>query len=234
MRRRLVWLYIALVTVFLSSDVFAGRRSIRIDIGAWYSPESIGYDLGGETCPDAMYIAWYNSILGKTYYQGDVRWPGGHVRPDGYNTQVQFVTSAFEGLNSFTCQSSRPYTPGAFPETYLNASILPADEAWLGKLIGDNHDNAAHATRYSFMGQGPGGYYGRQWVFYWFSNGRTVVALYGTQEGQATYEWIWDYSWEGIWLWRADENPGWSGDYFCFQDGVFEGYCEVFRAGFEE
>jgi len=235
MRRLLLWVYIVMVTVLLASDAFAGRRSIRIDIGAWNSPQPIlGYDFGGDTCPNAIYMAWYNSILNKSFYYGDVRWPEGHTRPDGLATQVQFVTSTFEGLNSFTCQTSRPYTEGAFPETYLNESIFPADEAWLGKMIGSNEDNAVHATRFSFLGEGPGGYYGRQWVFYWFSNGRTVVALYGAQEGQASYEFIWDYSWDGIWLWKAEEHPDWNGDYFCFQDGVFESYCEVFKAGFED
>ncbi len=106
------------------------------------------------------------------------------------------------------------------------------DEAWLANLIGANQDNAVRATRYSFLGEYSGGYYGRQWVFYWFSNGRTVVALYGPKDGEATFEWVWEYHF-GTWLWRAEDSPDWNGEYFCFQDGVYEGYCEIFNSGFE-
>lgn len=214
-------------------DAFAGRRGVRVDAGAWNAPQPIGYDLGGDTCPDAKYYAWFNSQLNKSFYYGEVHWPEGETRPDGKAVLVQFVTSSFEGLTIFNCQTSRAYTPGAFPEEYLNESIFPPEEAWLGAMIGANTDNSVHATRYSWLGEYSGGYYGRQWVFYRFANGRTVVALYGSEEGQINYEWIWEYYY-GTWLWKGEENPNWNGEYFCFQDGVFEGYCEIFRSGFED
>jgi len=165
---------------------------------------------------------------GPTLFWGWVNW-----------NNYQFLTSAFEGLNSFYCQQSRPWTPGAYPEEYLNREILPADEADLANMIGSNTNNAVSAIRYSFLGDYPQFLYGRQWTFYFFPDGLTVVALYGPQDGQTTYEGIWDFNYPGY-IWKADVNV-WNGEYFCFRDGDYISDCvtpppppeEIFRDGFE-
>jgi hypothetical protein len=152
---------------------------------------------------------------------------------------LQFTTSAFEGLNRFYCQSSRPYQPGLFPEEYLNESIFPADEADLAALIGSNTDNAVSALRYSFLGDYPGYLYGRQWTFYFFPDERTVVALHGVAENQATYEWIWDEL-DGLYVFSA-QTDYWDGEYFCFDGRYYIGDCvtappppeQIHQNGFE-
>ncbi len=218
-RLSLLLLLVFSVSVFTINDAQAGRRGVRVDAGAWNLPQEISLGGGSGACPEAGWDAEVPVFEpGPTIFWGWVDWMG-----------LEFRTSGFQGLDTFTCQTSKPYTPGAQPEEYLNEASFPVDEAGLGAVIGDNTDNAVHAIRYSFTGESNGQIYGRQWTFYFFSNGDTVVALHGVQPAQATYEWIYDHA-NLQYVWRAEDDPYWDGEYFCFYDGggysQFSGTCE--------
>lgn len=233
MVRRLL-LLLRTVPLFLLplTDAEAGRRGLRVDVGAWNTPQNIAYGGGFGACPEAGWDA-EESNPGQTptvyLYWGWVDWLG-----------LEFRTSGFQGLDTFTCESSKSYTPGASPEEYLNAAIFPPDEADLAAMIGANTGNSVTAMRYSYLGPFGGGYYGRQWTFYFFPAGLTVVALHGAQDGQDTFEWIFDHT-NGVYVWDALAD-GWSGEYLCFQDGFYVGDCvppappppeDIFINGFE-
>lgn len=207
------------VCIFTIEDAQAGRRGVRVDIGAWNAPLEI--ELGGDegACPESGWDAQVPVFEpGPTIFWGWVHWLG-----------LEFRTSGFEGLDTFTCQTSKPYTPGAQPDEYLNEATFPEDEANLGAVIGDNTDNAVHAIRYSFTGEFQGQTYGRQWTFYFFDDGTVVVALHGVLPAQVTYEWIYDHT-NSQYVWRAEDDPFWNGEYFCFYDyggwSAFNGTCE--------
>jgi hypothetical protein len=212
-----------------STNAEAGRRGLRVDLGAWNAPAEISLGGGSGACPEAGWDAEVPVFEpGPTIFWGWVLW-----------SDLRFVTSAFVGLSSFYCQTSRPYQPGASPDEYLNESIFPADEADLAAMIGNNADNAVTAIRYSFVGNPLGNAYGRQWAFYFFPGGRTVVALYGVEDDQQTYEYIWDTAAE-IYVFNAQQHS-WNGDYFCFDYGIYSGDCvtappppeEIFADGFD-
>lgn len=209
-----------IVCIFTIDDAQAGRRGVRVDIGAWNPPQDIVLGGGSGACPEAGWRAEF-LVQGSNdlYFWGSVDW-----------MDFQFQTSAFVGLINMTCQTSKPFTPGAQPEEYLNEAIFPADEANLGAYIGANTDNAVHAIRYSFTGEGGEGIYGRQWTFYFFSHGEVIVSLHGVLPAQITYEWIYDHA-NDQYVWRAEDNLFWNGEYFCFYDygtGTFQfsGTCE--------
>lgn len=90
-------------------------------------------------------------------------------------------------------------------------------------------DNAVHAIRYTFTGEHQGQSYGRQWTFYFFSNGETVVSLHDVPPEVIALDYISTYNQN---VWRADDGPPyWDGEYFCFYDNgagdfVFSGTCE--------
>jgi len=206
--------------IFIIDDAQAGRRGVRVDVGAWNPPQEIflGGGIGG--CPEASWSAGF-LVQGSNdlYFWGTVN-----------RLDHAFTTSAFVGLSNMSCQTSKPYTPGADPQEYLNEAVFPADEASLGAYIGANTDNAVNAIRYSFTGEFEGQIYGRQWTFYFFSSGEVVVSLHGVQPAQATFEWIYDYA-SQQYVWRAEDNPYWNGEYFCFYDNgagsyQFSGTCE--------
>ena len=232
----LLLLFLLTASTFLSSQAHAGRRSLRVDVGAWNAPQAISLGGGLGACPEA---GWDGHVPifqpAPTIYWGWVIW-----------MDLEFRTSGFEGLDTFTCQTSKPYSFGADPLEYLNEAIFPPDEADLGAYIGDNTDNAVHAVRYSFTGEANGTPYGRQWTFYFFSSGETVVSLHGVQPSQATYERIYDLS-NSQYIWRAEDDPFWDGAYFCFYSSggypYYGGNCEpappplpdgIFLSGFEE
>lgn len=208
----------------------AGRRGLRVDLGAWNEAHEIVLGAGNGACPEAGWDAEVPVFEpAPTILWGWVTW-----------NDLEFRTSAFEGLNSFYCQTSRAYQPGALPEEYLNQAIFPADEADLGALIGDNEDNAVSALRYSFLGDHSGfPLYGRQWAFYFFPNQLTVVALHGVEDNQPTYEWIWDKL-DLVYVFNAQINY-WDGEYFCFDGRSYIGDCvtpppppeQMFLNGFE-
>ena len=236
-RRPFLLLFVLLIAcIFCINHAYAARRGVRVDLGAWNAPEVISLGGGLGACPEA---GWDASVPvfdpGPTIFWGWVNWK-----------DFEFRTSGFEGLDTFTCQTSKPYSPGADPGEYLNEAIFPADETDLGAYIGANTDNAVHAIRYSFTGEVPGQIYGRQWTFYFFSNGETVVSLHGVQPAQVTYEWIYDHA-NDQYAWRAEDDLYWDGQYFCFYDDgaggfLFSGTCEpapppppedIYRDGFE-
>lgn len=214
----LLLLLVLSVSISAINEAHAGRRGVRVDLGAWNPPQEISLGAGSGACPEAGWNAEFPGFEpGPTIFWGWVTYNG-----------IEFRTSGFEGLDTFTCQTSKPYTPGAQPDEYLNEATFPADEANLGAVIGENKNNAVHAIRYSFTGEYQGQIYGRQWTFYFFTfASEVVVALHGVQPGQTTYEWIYDHNYEQY-LWRAQDDLYWDGEYFCFGGGLswYSGTCE--------
>jgi len=230
MKRQFLLMLLTLsVGLFSALDAQAGRRSIRIDLGAWLQPVSIPPYVGESTgtCSGA---GVYGSPNPPQY--GWVSWNGYFFKT--YSNQSLL-------LDQFYCQHARAYSPVFDPSEYLNESIFPPDEDGLAYMIGDNLDNSVSAVRYSFLDNSTSPPSGRQWTFYFFPNDLTVVALYGVPDdgslspGEGIYklgsEWIW---WE--------ETDGFTGQYFCFQGDSYIGDCvgppppppeEIFISGFE-
>lgn len=200
-----------------ADDAHAGRRSLRVDVGAWYpSVPVIPYQgIATEACPGA---GVNGSLVNEPLYQqGFVGW-----------NSIWFQAAATDGLvlSEFYCQHSRPYQALADPSEYLNATVFPADEQGLAGMVGGNTDGAVSAIRYSFLQADPNGEFNRQWAFYFFPDGLTVVALYGVPTGDSVYpsEMIFDNQspYETFW---SSTRDGFTGQYFCFQGRSYIGDC---------
>jgi hypothetical protein len=230
-------LALAAILMFSTGSAEAGRRSIRIDFGAW-GPQYEIYPFEPDQnpmCPGAY-------VSGSPYFEpyyllGSVGWNG-----------LYFQTATFYGLNLniYYCQHSKPYQAFANPSEYLNSSTFPEEERDLAHWIGANTDNAVTAIRYSFLGYENSQLIGRQWAFYFFPDELTVVALYGVPDDGSTYpyESISDFSLEApdYLLWESVRD-GFDGQYFCFQGKEYIGDCvppappppeEIFMNSFEE
>lgn len=211
--KTLFQLTLLVMILVVATEAQAGRRALRVDQGAWNVPQPISLGGGTGACPEAGFdidVPVFNP--GPSIGYGWVDWMG-----------FRFMTSGFDGLDTFYCQTSKQWTQGADPGEYLNEEIFPEDEADLAYAIGPNTDNAVTAVRYSFVDDYPQVTYGRQWTFYFFANGTTIVALHGVQDNQSTYEYIYDYD-ELAYVFRA-ETDYWDGGYFCFQGKWYYGDC---------
>lgn len=208
-------LFFSLPLIFLVAicDAEAGRRGLRIDLGAWNTQQPISLGGGSGACPEAAYdISIPIPGPGPSLGFGWVSWQ-----------DLQFMTSAFEGLDTFYCQTSKPYQQGASTDEYLNEGIFPADEEDLAAMIGANTNNAVTAIRYTFVNDPSSPTYGRQWTFYFFPDGLTVVALHGVLDNQVTYEWIFDHE-ASAYVFQA-QFDFWDGGYFCFDGREYQGDC---------
>jgi len=218
------------VGLFSALDAQAGRRSIRIDLGAWLQPVSIPPYVGESTgtCSGA---GVYGSPNPPQY--GWVSWNGYFFKTRSYSG---------EPLDEFYCQKARLYSFSLDLSEYLNESVFPADEAGLAYMVGENTDNSVQATRYSFLDTSTAQATGRQWAFYFFPDDLTVVALHGVPDDGSTppSEGIYHLA-TAEWIWWSDTD-GFSGQYFCFQGETYIGDCvgppppppeEVFINGFE-
>ncbi|HET6564864.1 MAG TPA: hypothetical protein VFG52_05580, partial [Xanthomonadales bacterium] len=105
------------LSIFMLNEAQAGRRGVRVDLGAWNAPQDISLGGGEGACPEAGWNAEVPVFEpGPTIFWGWV-----------FLGEQEFRTSGFEGLNTFKCQTSKPYTPGAQPDEYLNEATFPAD-----------------------------------------------------------------------------------------------------------
>lgn len=230
---------VALLALGIVADAEAGRRSIRIDLGAWDSAiEFTPFSGSSEDCPGAGVFGEGDPNFPPINHRGYIIWNNLYFQTANFNTPA---------LSSFYCQNSNPYNPGnPNPLYYLNEESFPAEERDLAHFIGPNLNNAVSAIRYSFLGFS-GGSYGRQWAFYFFPNDLTVVALYGVPDNGSTYpmESIIDLtlpSADDEWLLWNSQRDGFNGEYFCFQGREYIGDCvppappppdEIFLDGFE-
>jgi len=233
-RSHRAWLPVIVIASLLAVSLAeAGRRSIRIDFGAWGPARPIDLWTNTSTCP------WASGVSGN---------PGVYLYAFVYRDSVVFQTATFYEPDSFTegyCQLSRPYQAGLSTDEYLNEAAFPEEERDLAYMIGPNTNNAVSAVRFSFLGQDNQDLFGRQWAFYFFPNDLLVVGLYGVPNDGSTYpfESIFDqntfaYVWESV-------RDGFDGQYFCFQGQEYIGDCvppapppppppvEVFMDGFE-
>jgi hypothetical protein len=240
-RSHRAWLPVIVIASLLAVSLAeAGRRSIRIDLGAWGNSVPITpWQGSNENCPGAGVFGEGDPNFPPIQHRGYIIW-----------NDIYFQTATFYDppLDSFFCQFSAPYDPGfSTPFTYLNFASFPPEEADLAYFIGLNTNNAVSGLRYSFLGFGNSGSFGRQWVFYFFPDGLTVVGLYGVPDDGSTYatESIIDLqlpSANDEWLLWNSQRDGFSGQYFCFQGRQYIGDCvppappppeEVFMDGFE-
>jgi hypothetical protein len=190
--------------LMIATDLSAARRALRIDFGAWGPERSFQFD--NLFCP--MHIS--GSALDNLYYDPNASLIfQNDVFPDTYTARRY-------------CQSIPGYEDGMTTDEYLNSEIFPADEAGLAAKVGTNQDDHVRAFRYTFVDGDPfdektTGY---QWAFYEFSNGITIVALYGDLPVRAD-----DFSpviyfeskvSEDIELFWSAGNDGFEGQYFCF------------------
>jgi len=215
--RLVLWVLFVSMLLLPVPDAEAGRRGLRVDFGAW----SQGIPFEPHVGPDTGQCAGAGV---SASFAVPPFWQQGYV-----NRGILFQTTAFDGLDmdEFYCQHSQPYTPFADPSQYLNETSFPEDERDLAYMIGPNTDNAVSGIRYAFMGTNSQGLYGRQWVFYFFPDDLMVVSLHGVPEGSMTYpyESIMDFSEPVDWLIWDSERDGFTGQYFCFQDGEYIGDC---------
>jgi hypothetical protein len=197
----------------------AGRRSIRIDFGAWHAAIAFEPFVAPDNpdCPGAGVSG--SPFFEPLYQTGYVSW-----------NSLYFQTATFDGLplDQFYCQHSRPYQPFLDVSEYLNSTSFSPAENDLAYWIGTNTDNAVSAIRYSYLGMENNEWIGRQWAFYFFPNDLTVVALYGVPDDGSTYpyESISDFTLppEDYLLWES-ERDGFDGQYFCFQGREYIGDC---------
>lgn len=222
-----------LCTLFTPQDAEAGRRSIRVDFGAWN--DALPFD--DHRCP------------GGFEQELDIAWRG-----------HQFSATSNPDFKEDTyCQDPGWYSEGDPPETYLNQEIFGPDEAGLAAMIGSNDSSdrskRVYAARYTFLNRDrfsedplPEGF---QWGFYFFPGDITLVTIYGEIPiGSMGFEPV-IYNHHGT-VWDSGEE-GYDGEYFCFEKNVYigtwdgelseageESRCElllgelIFDAGFEK
>ncbi len=177
----------------------AGRRSLRIDFGAWSDVLALGtLDCPGSAADDASVTQLDHQFVGSDS-----------------NTYL---------VNAY-CQSANTWTPDADVFDYLNSTTVPFDEEGLALKIGDN-DSPPLITglRYSFLdrdGEDPD-VDGFQWAFFFFPGGVTLVALYGeTPVGSPDF--LPRIEHQGSPVWQASTD-GFDGEYFCFDGTTFIGF----------
>jgi hypothetical protein len=187
-----------ILVLIMSSDLMAARRGLRVDFGAWGD----GSAMGPPDCSDGSTTS------------GSVTWSG-----------IRFVGSFLSTYNyDAYCQSPAAYVEGMSTSEYLNEDSVPEDEAGLAAKIGANTDNSVTAIRYSFLDRGrfDENVLGFQWAFYFFSNGVTLVALYGNVDlGAFNFDPYIVQSGEFLW---DSEVDGFDGEYFCFNGTTFIGF----------
>lgn len=146
---------------------------------------------------------------------GSAGCPGTTAGGAAANTLVQRLGFTFSGRAN-TAYLVKDYCEVALPGTLTTANYFQPDERDLARLFGDN-PNAIAGIRYSLLDNVDlFSATGFQWGFYTFPTGVTVVGLYGlvgvTLDNTSS---ISSSVWNG--------QNGYSGQYFCFQNGGYIG-----------
>ena len=186
-----------LVFVLIAADAEAGRRGVRVD----------GF---GDTW------ATYDGLNGDPPGIGSANCPGTTSGSTAADTLIQNLGFTFSGFAS-TAYLVDDYCQVANAGTLTSTNYTYSDETGLATLFGGNSDNAITGIRYAFLDQdrfsSPTGF---QWGFYTFPGNFTLVGLYGLES--VTLD---NTSYISGELWNGQD--GYSGEYFCFQNGIYIG-----------
>jgi hypothetical protein len=146
---------------------------------------------------------------------GSAGCPGTTAGATAANTLVQRLGFTFSGRAN-TAYLVNDYCQVALAGTLTTANYFQPDERDLARLFGDN-PNAIAGIRYSILDNADlFSATGFQWGFYTFPTGVTVVGLYGLQT--LTLDNTSSIS-SSVW----NGQNGYSGQYFCFQNGAYIG-----------
>jgi hypothetical protein len=149
------------------------------------------------------------------YAIGSAGCPGTAAGATAANTLVTRLGFTFSGRAN-TAYLVNDYCQVALAGTLTTANYFQPDERDLARLFGDD-PNAIGGIRYSLLDQANvSSATGFQWGFYTFPTGVTVVALYGLQSLTLDST---SYITPGVW----SGTNGYSGQYFCFQNGAYIG-----------
>lgn len=188
---------LAILFALVTANAEAGRRGLRVD---GFGDSWTTYD-GQNTDPPGI---------------GTANCPGTTSGSTAADTLILNVGFTFSGLES-TAYLVDDYCQVANAGTLTSTNYFYSDETGLATLFGDNSDNAITGIRYAFLDQdrfsSPTGF---QWGFYTFPGNVTLVALYGLESVTLDNT---SYISGGVW---SGQN-GYSGEYFCFKNGVFIG-----------
>jgi Tol biopolymer transport system component len=139
---------------------------------------------------------------------------GTRIEWRGFEFQILAPATPVAGMY---CQAG---TPGDF-----GGLALHPEETEVSALIGPNHDNAAKALRYTYLFDNPSPFvavHRAQWAFYTFDDDFALVALHGP-ETNLTFDPLTAATRisRGAVLWQG--SGAYSGEYFCFDGGVYLG-----------
>ena len=192
--QRFITILIVLLLLFLAStDAQAGRRSLRVDFGAWTED---GFAIGSADCP------------GTTVSSSGVSWQGFRFEADPFVPDEQYLVDSY-------CQTVAQYEDGLEDFEYLNSEIFFDDEAGLAAKVGTNTGLfPVEAIRYTFL---DGDRFesetrGYQFAFYFFPNGITLATVYGDWTSSTAVDVTIHDGGQFIW------NGPYDGEYFCFRD----------------
>jgi len=146
---------------------------------------------------------------------GSAGCPGTTAGAAAANTLVQRLGFTFSGREN-TAYLVKDYCEVALAGTLTTTNYFQPDETDLAHLFG-NDPNAIAGIRFSLLDQSDlFSATGFQWGFYTFPTGVTVVALYGFESlALDSTSYISGSVWNG--------QNGYSGQYFCFQNGGYIG-----------
>jgi hypothetical protein len=169
-------------------------------IDAWAAPRSVRVDSGSD---------WTQFSIGTAGC------PGTTAGSTAANTLVQRLGFTFSGRAN-TAYLVEDYCQVALAGTLTTTNYFQPDERDLARLFG-NDPNAIAGIRFSLLDQlNPSSATGFQWGFYTFPTGVTVVGLYGFESlALDNTSYISGAVWNG--------QTGYSGQYFCFQNGAYIG-----------
>ena len=194
---------IVLLLLFLAlTDAQAGRRSLRVDFGAWTED---GFAIGSADCP------------GTTVSSSGVSWEGFRFEADPFVPDEQYLVDSY-------CQTVAQYEDGLQDFEYLNSEIFFDDETGLANKVGTNTGLfPVEAIRYTFLDGDRFEFetQGYQFAFYFFPNGITLATVYGDWISSTAVDVTIHDGGQFIW------NGPYDGEYFCFRDDA-DGGMEFF------
>ncbi|MFC1777845.1 hypothetical protein ACFL3I_11000 [Pseudomonadota bacterium] len=192
--RRFYKTLIVLFLLFLGSiDAQAGRRSLRVDFGAWTEG---GFAIGSADCP------------GTDASSSDVGWEGFGFKADPFVPHEQYLVDSY-------CQTAARYQDGMEVSEYLNSTTFFDDEAGLAAKVGPNTGPfPVEAIRYTYLNgdRFESETRGYQFAFYSFPNGVTLATVYGKWTSSTYIDVTINEGSQFIW------NGPYDGEYFCFSN----------------
>ena len=173
--------------------------------------------IAADACADRRSIRVDSDTSWTQYAIGSANCPGTTAGATSANTLVQRLDLGFTfSGRANTAYLVNDYCQVALAGTLTTTNYFQPDERDLARLFSDD-PNAIAGIRYSLLDQADlFSATGFQWGFYTFPTGVTVVALYGL--ASVTLDST-SYINGGVW----NGQNGYSGQYFCFQNGGYIG-----------